>query len=1350
MRPSNTLILALTLAASLSAPDASAAAAANTWLGKSPNWSDPANWSLGAAPTDTDNNDTIIPGGCAHHPVLDKDAKVSGALTVESGACLDIGAHVLEAWSSNPERLAGLVNHGRMLAAPGSGVTVGRSGFVNQGRIEGELRLAFLQPYYGAELAAGGAAFASLTLGEANPSHVVSLSGEAVVKGNLALEGGRLTINPGAKLTIQGDLEFRGKGKGTASLCPLGDTVLLGNLRDNGSALCGGGVSDTTHGRVTLASSGDQQIRGQGLEAVLPPLRIAKPSGTAILSGDLACATLQVDSGNTLDATAAKTIQFGGAGANSPHCEGFVNAGTLKGTPSLVFAPGCFQACLEPGGAPLANLTIATGHFGYQVLLKSALSLDGDLELRSGSLNAQSHTITIRGSCRLPPFSQPPASGVLTLREGQRLVFAGPAPAVLEAGGAESNYHYSTCLQDLVVDKPEGAFAITRAPLAVRGTLQAANGLDFRGGGELWLGTRWSRQQIDDPGLRLTRSITKAEMPEIVPTPAPQAPPDVVPRPDTVVGPPLPPGLKLANIARLADITTFPYTTMARLFVDHDPLLRTCALPETASGSPAAAAFRYEFRFSQPQEVAQVRWSVPSGPWALLADTAGKGGFDRLLRLDLAGKVDNRLLRPGQDAQGDNPCGVWRSRAWLTNNFQPPVKVYAVQLVSLGAPLYLHDFQILAPTGAAPASPEAKPSGPTLQAGEPVQVAAPPVADQYLKGFHIEPWMFGVQGWLQLAKAKRPPFTEFQPFLDFVRDLKKVHANIVNLWTPKTFLQEMGKGTYEYQVLWPSQYDKWSLDENVLELVAQAFHAHGLKLLVMDRCVYPKELKDFPRTDTSDKPAPVIPRRDREYLKGLILEEVASGVDGVGVGYDEQMSGIGNPKDPCAQEAFQAAHHLAPPAQAEDTEAYRHWVVFNYEQFAAFLGEAAAAAKRANPQVIVKCPAHLCLGNLWNCRMDLGIAEDIAGHEAKLDFIRAYNYECFDNLGHYVSAANTKRMAGANPGRWPDSLHNCPWANDPKTAPGYYLDFTPAHMRGSILSSVMHGSRLPLVWRYNFIFRGGYEKYVEQAYSMLDTLAAWDGREAAPPKQILVLKSRASEDWWQLRQRLGDGKPQDQYRGFLHEKWLLEFLLTNGYQFELRYLDHPGDFERQIADYPLVVLPFPYSLSDRAAQALRKSRRLLTFGRIGETDEWGNPRPSPALAPLVASGQAELVGDDLPVVGHHRAFETRMKDTFDRLLGEDKLLDFDSFGADVEAVCLERRTGELFLLLTNWTDRPQAVQLGLRLPGKGTYELAQRDPDGALKLSLGGDALPDAKALRRFQAALEGFESKIIHVKPKE
>jgi hypothetical protein len=823
------------------------------------------------------------------------------------------------------------------------------------------------------------------------------------------------------------------------------------------------------------------------------------------------------------------------------------------------------------------------------------------------------------------------------------------------------------------------------------------------------------------------------------------------------IGAEIPAGTALVNIAPYADIRCKPYAGLTRNFVDIDPSFRTFSFVEP--GVPIASKV-FDFHFDSPQWIAEVKWTSPFARWSLLGDSNGDGEFDRIIAMDLAEAT----------SRGDS----WKHRTVVDIRLWPAEPFRAIRMVDLAAPgsnngSNIYDFQILSPADRVAFSgphPHAVMRGehlvgspPMAAVGEEINVEPAPPEKQLPRGFHIEPWMFGLDEWIDRPADERPPLSQHEPFTSFVAALRKHHANTVNLWPPKKFNDPRGQGVYEMPLLWPSRFDRHSLDENILAKVAEAFREKGIRFMSMTRTSYPKPAEDMPEVELKYPDLPMHQLQGAKYLPGIVQEQALSGVDGVGIGFDEQewhfLSSPAAYRWGPPGELFTKRYGMAGPNDVEDTVAYRKWVDFGYRQFAEYLANASAIAKQANPGVITKCPVSATIGSTYNDRIKIGIAEDILQRTADLDYTRAYAYLGWHALGHYVTAFATKVTSGGRLDRKTVSLHNCPWADSPETYPGFYLHYPPIYQLASPISAVMHGGNMPLIWRWNWIFRDGYEKQVEAAYGMLGTLSAWGITEAGTPKSIAVVRSRASEDWWQIRGRFNpQGDIMDQTRGHVLFKAVLEILLTGGYPFDVLYLDYPDELAEALPKYDLVILPFPYSVSRDSAEVIGTfvagGKPVIALDRLGETDEWGEPRKSPVLAPIFRSNdKAVLFGQDLTRVGQHREVDTSFRKLVDGMLGSRKPTFLESYGNDVEMALLEKSPTDKFLALMNWTERPVTVDAGVNMP-PGSYRVRVTSPRGSHVLAIGGKTLLDHNDLAKFRMLIEPWDAQVLFVSPAE
>jgi len=838
-------------------------------------------------------------------------------------------------------------------------------------------------------------------------------------------------------------------------------------------------------------------------------------------------------------------------------------------------------------------------------------------------------------------------------------------------------------------------------------------------------------------------------------------PPPAPPPPD--FGPELPADLELTNLAPTARIVTYPYATLAWRMVDQDEPLGTGLLLEKSLDGSAST---YDFQLGQTQAMAAIRFCMPLSSYSLRADTNGDGAFETLLLT----------------VTSNTPASYWKTREWAEKRFWPPLSATGIRLVNFGKEGPIFDFQILSPkpttpakasvpqapknlrvTTSSPATPPQPALGPTVpstvrppptagQYGEDVTVPPPAASRDWLHGVHIEPWMFACQEWIKLKP--RPALRTYPAFMGFVGDLKRLRCNLVWFFPPRTFGENRGAGVYPYDVIWPSQFERFSYPENLLKEMCDAFHQEGIKVFIMDRDPLPKPPAAGEPTNNT---TPVISSRSRAFWAGVCAEQAAAGVDALSTSADEEYWGqvrYPGQADAVTRAAYQERYGLPFPERAEDTEAYRKWCLMAYEEIAARLRGAAQSAKAVNPNVLTT--SDITVGEAaFNDRMNWGAAYDIIGHQGDMDYFGTDPYHTQEdpNMGHYNCAAFTKRLLGGNVKRKSIVTINCPWTGDSNANPAFFRHFPPVSMYGPAISSVMHGGTAVAYWRYNFTFYGGYDKYVIQAYALLRDLAAMGATEAQVPETITVLKSRASEDWWQIKMRYGAaGRPKDQYRGFIYEKWLLELLFMNGYPFRLLYLDQPDDFA-DLSRCKLAILPFPYSVSAKAAAHLRKAAeggtKVLLLGQQGETDEYGTPHPKPLLTELVDAGKAVLLNDDMLVTGHYPETMTNGIQKINELLGENRPLRLKHDGSDVEIGLLERSPTEKFVSVINWANHPTTVELGLNLP-MGRYQVLERDLERARQVLLDGERVVSQDRLQAFAVDLEAGAVKVFWIAPVE
>ncbi|MBC7288055.1 MAG: beta-galactosidase trimerization domain-containing protein, partial [Armatimonadetes bacterium] len=321
----------------------------------------------------------------------------------------------------------------------------------------------------------------------------------------------------------------------------------------------------------------------------------------------------------------------------------------------------------------------------------------------------------------------------------------------------------------------------------------------------------------------------------------------------------------------------------------------------------------------------------------------------------------------------------------------------------------------------------------------------------------------------------------------------------------------------------------------------------------------------------------------------------------------------------------------------EPTEAYRDYVNFRYWTTTRWLKEAAETVKRVNPQCRADsliCVTPVCSDNWWGP----GVAWDMVGYSTKIDYLTTDPYILLHNyLGdstHWYVTETALKLSGASP------KHVCGVVLEPCRLRQEHRELEPVEVYGSPLSAVFHGARE--VFYFHWVHITGRsrvaqnaeatQRNVQAAYSLLEAIDPWlDG--ARPWPGIAVLHSRASEDWWAFYSQGEQGKSMltrrdvDARYGFLAQLEPLMALLRCGVPTDLFYLDAVKPEE--LSAYPVVLVPFPYAVSDNAAELLealaRRGKRVVVISQCGRLTEDGRLRDRPALLSVLGL-QAEPQG----------------------------------------------------------------------------------------------------------------------------
>lgn len=1096
---------------------------------------------------------------------------------------------------------------------------------------------------------------------------------------------------------------------------------------------------------------------------------------------------LVIEKGGELDASAEKstiTIRLGG----------LVNRGTISGSPALRIAGVFHGFALEPGELTLATLSLGPSPYPYKVTLSGKLAVAGNVELAGGELVvAKEAVLAIEGdlvfrgksgpAC-LTPHGDVRVEGTLR-SEGSARDLGGAAGWVTLVGKGDQAIRPGGVLPPIKLDKPEGK--VTPAgDLHCAGLFIApGNTLSLAAGQRLILGSAAPEWRIDPDD----KNIVKTWHPW-------RSCRDLVNQ-GTIIGSPAVPFTIYANIGGKAYAVSGTYAFERKaegageaaagdlslnrpnsrlevkdgeLFLDGKPAAKAAAAEaggkaslaglklealappaadrsKLANAAPYARALRaspsagmsiwnladgseatmasfrtgvglagsYELVLPKPMEVSLVR--LLQGPLfasraVLSADTTGRGAYDTVLAAVLDGAPN----------------------AWCELSF-PPTTVHRLKLRALeGQRGWEQSFPQLAEleayvpkaalAGLQKAAPLRQPQpvpkdAPRFSVGQPakLQRPAPRPEDRITKCITADLWMFGIN----LESPPPKPLAEFEPCLKAVKDIKGLGADGVLLFVEA-----------EMSAFWPSANFRWHTkdkdepppDRDILKELTDTLHAHGLKLYVIF-------LGRFMETYIGPK--------DKDGWQTLLEEVAARGIDGISLCHDEAFYGLERPEgktrpsnDP-VRLAFQKRFGPAAALPEDiwgDTVDYKRWVVFSYERLAERFRRHRDAVKRINP----KCETFAIIGShavSSNNRMTYCLAYDVIGHIADLDY-----------LGTDYQEAETRL-----------------WAASARNRRAAMEIFVPPSVREGI-QAALQGARLIAWYRYNYIEMQGSAGHRRREIAFLNALERWGVSRATTPKALAVLASRASEDWWDNDHGtnwLGANPVAKQ--GFWTARLVNQFLNANGYPFDLYYLDQPESL-KDIARYKVLFLPFPYSVSKGAAEALARANaagaKLLIAQRWGEVDEVGAKRERPILSELIRKGREDrsvaYIARNLVEWESEPGFTEEFAQVLDEALGDAKPLFLNRRGCHVEAYLAEAGPRERFLTLINWQDAEAEVEAGLPLP-EGAYRiltLAASEPAAECRGLLDGkDAFP-ASALRRFAVKLPGGDVRLLHVQPSQ
>ena len=719
---------------------------------------------------------------------------------------------------------------------------------------------------------------------------------------------------------------------------------------------------------------------------------------------------------------------------------------------------------------------------------------------------------------------------------------------------------------------------------------------------------------------------------------------------------------------------------------------------------------RFAFHFPRAVEVVGIDFvqTRPATSYLLDADTDGDGIFDQTLaRVTGKGSSDwaRHTFTPTR-AHAVRFCGLQGPDRYGTcYPMMRELSIWAVREPWMAVP----NRSDRSPTDVAELSPHGVPrSLPQV-----TRDLDTPMTERTARGVFIESWMFG------LGKDTPPPFDGLRALDQFLWQLDYVGADHVTLFPHRT-------GTR--CPVWPSKFVEGS-PWDVLTPLVSALKDRRIRTFVI-----------FGRHSKLLRPELPWP----QWFGGLLAEVAARSAHGASICGDEFPQGGGGTPDPelYATALKQELGIDSKPMVREDTEAYRKWKLFHYRQIALSHRQAGDHALKVNPDFVFSSNWRIdpiALNQTYGV-----LAYDILGRETGISYFGTDPYYSDGGRRTYMERAVKLLAAAARPNGALPVLKGGSWDFD-------HLDRYPGILlNGSAIASVMHGAAGVSFYRLNYLFLNNKSHLVHEAFRMIEWLDAAGLRNTRIPRTVAVLHSRASEDFWQLRHELtlGADLKVDGIRGYVAQKLIEELLIQHNYPFEIHYLEREDEL-KELGQYELLVLPFPYCISDTTAAAVEDARqagaKLLICERLGEANEIGTLRPKPILSDWRDRDRVTFIDNVLDEITDP-AFRSQLLQTLDRLLGQDKPYQVWPYGQNVEVLLREGADGQRLLAAINWERHDAAFDVGLRLP-EGSYRVTQCDGYGTRAAVIDGRRDLTAADLAKFRVELKRDQVRVYSIR---
>ena len=520
---------------------------------------------------------------------------------------------------------------------------------------------------------------------------------------------------------------------------------------------------------------------------------------------------------------------------------------------------------------------------------------------------------------------------------------------------------------------------------------------------------------------------------------------------------------------------------------------------------------------------------------------------------------------------------------------------------------------------------------------------------------------------------------------------------------------------------------------------------------------YGKSGWDFPRVNNLKEYPSLCSDFVQNKSSQLYQELMRGGANGLSLGGDEFFiyQGIdsestespvcfsdGIKKSVCKPECkdlFYQKFHFYPERETNNNfgELSAQWKVFQYRQIANWFSEYNKMMKLVDSSAISTTLFRSAEQN----RVGYGVAYDVLGAEGNIDELSSNPYWSENSyLGHFIFSNETKKLVGANANRKATiTLQATPFFK-PKSYKNPLMVYGPA------FASIMHGIKGINYYKFDYLNVAtprSAAPVIKKVFRFTKYLETININDFSIEKDVALLYSRASEDWWQLKYKKQGNKS---LRGHLTQNGVMEVLFKESVPFDLFYLDQP-DLFNNLDQYGVIILPFPYSISIQSYQKLNQlalnGTKILLVNKKGEVDELGVKYMNPLLDAIDKFIPVKIDFDNT----NYKTVSDKLMAAVDNVLGRELTLSVNASGHDIECTVHSHiRNNDKLIFCLNWESKAYQVGFNLNV-SNGLYIMNKVDMESIRSMAkVDGEDIFTAIDLKNFKINVKEGDAFVLRV----